>query len=85
MLPKLEFEVRRGDIVQFGLSISNSEIGQGALEVAIYALRLICLNGMTMPDNKHARTISAGAWARRTWRRNTSPTTPASWRTGLLP
>lgn len=52
VLPKLEFEVRVGDIVQFGLSISNSEIGQGALEVALYCLRLQCLNGMTLPDNK---------------------------------
>ena len=60
VLPKLEFEVRRGDIVQFGLSISNSEIGQGALEVALYALRLVCLNGMTMPDNKSRKNHIGG-------------------------
>ena len=60
VLPKLEFEVRKGDIVQFGLSISNSEIGQGALEVALYALRLVCLNGMTMPDNKTRKNHIGG-------------------------
>jgi len=60
VLPKLEFEVRRGDIVQFGLSISNSEIGQGALEVALYALRLVCLNGMTMPDSKSRKNHIGG-------------------------
>jgi hypothetical protein len=61
VLPKLEFEVRKGDIVQFGLSISNSEIGQGALEVAVFALRLICLNGAVMQDNKQRKNHVGGA------------------------
>lgn len=61
VLPKLEFEVRKGDIVQFGLSISNSEIGQGALEVAIYALRLICLNGAVMEDGKQRKNHVGGS------------------------
>ncbi len=60
VLPKLEFEVRVGDIVQFGLSISNSEIGQGALEVALFCLRLRCLNGMTLPDNKTRKNHIGG-------------------------
>ena len=60
ILPKLQFEVRVGDIVQFGLSISNSEIGQGALEVALYCLRLRCLNGMVLPDNKTRKNHIGG-------------------------
>ena len=60
VLPKLEFEVRKGDIVQFGLTISNSEIGQGALEVAIFAFRLACLNGMVVPDGKQRRSHVGG-------------------------
>jgi hypothetical protein len=61
VLPKLEFEVKKGDIVQFGLSISNSEIGQGALEVAVFALRLICLNGAVMEDGKQRKSHVGGA------------------------
>jgi hypothetical protein len=60
VLPKLEFEVKRGDVVQFGLSISNSEIGQGALEIAIFALRLVCLNGMVVPDGKQRKNHLGG-------------------------
>jgi Domain of unknown function (DUF932) len=60
VLPRLEFEVRLNDIVQFGLSISNSEIGQGALEVALFALRLKCLNGMVLPDNKQRKNHIGG-------------------------
>ncbi len=61
VLPRLEYEVKKGDIVQFGLSISNSEIGQGALEVAIYCLRLICLNGAVMEDGKQRKNHVGGS------------------------
>lgn len=39
-----------GDVVQFGLSIGNSEIGKGLAYVSplVYVLR--CLNGMVLPD-----------------------------------
>jgi len=60
ILPRLEFEVRKGDIVQFGLTVSNSEIGQGALEVAIFAFRLICLNGAVLPDGKQRKSHVGG-------------------------
>jgi len=60
VLPKLEFEVKKGDVVQFGLSISNSEIGQGSLEAAVFALRLVCLNGMVIEDGKFRRSHIGG-------------------------
>lgn len=60
VLPKLEFEVKKGDVVQFGLTISNSEIGHGSLEVAIFALRLICLNGAVIEDGKFRRSHIGG-------------------------
>jgi hypothetical protein len=60
VLPKLEFEVKKEDIVQFGVVIANSEIGQGSLEASIFCLRLICLNGMTMEDGKFKRSHLGG-------------------------
>lgn len=50
VFPKVEAEVKRGDPVQSGIVISNSEIGQGALTVTPLILRLICTNGMIAPD-----------------------------------
>lgn len=39
-------EVKKGDIVQAGVVISNSEVGQGSLRVEALDYRLVCLNGM---------------------------------------
>src|SRR5262249_30622846 len=50
--PRLEGEVKKGDLVQAGVSISNSEIGHGAVAVSPLAWRLVCLNGMICPDGK---------------------------------
>lgn len=49
LFPKTEAKAV-GDVVQFGLSIGNSEIGKGLAYVSplIYVLR--CLNGMILPD-----------------------------------
>jgi hypothetical protein len=60
VLPKLEFEVKKGDLVQFGLALSNSEIGQGSLELSIFAFRLICLNGAVIEDGKFRRSHIGG-------------------------
>lgn len=46
LLPGLQREVRRGDIVQAGVQIINSEVGLGALSVTPFIWRLVCLNGM---------------------------------------
>lgn len=46
LFPKIEGEVRKGDVIQAGLVISNSEIGLGAFTVSHLLYRLICLNGM---------------------------------------
>jgi hypothetical protein len=39
-------EVAKGDVVQAGLVISNSEVGQGSLRVEALDFRLVCTNGM---------------------------------------
>lgn len=51
LFPRLEGEVLRGDVVQSGVVISNSEIGLGAIRVEPLVFRLICLNGMICPDS----------------------------------
>jgi len=38
-------EVKKGDVVQAGIVISNSEVGLGAFKVEPLLFRLICLNG----------------------------------------
>lgn len=44
--PKFEGEVKKGDVVQMGIIISNSEVGAGAVKVEPMLYRLVCLNGM---------------------------------------
>ena len=46
LFPKLRAEVKKGDVIQAGLVLSNSEVGNGALKSEILLYRLICLNGM---------------------------------------
>ena len=50
VLPKLEGEVVEGDFVQGGITITNSEIGQGSLVVKPFIYRLVCTNGMVAPE-----------------------------------
>jgi hypothetical protein len=40
--PRLQDEVRPGDVVQAGVSISNSETGRGAVSVCPLVYRLVC-------------------------------------------
>lgn len=49
--PKLQGEVRKGDVVQAGIVIANSEVGAGRFEVEPMIFRLICLNGAIMADH----------------------------------
>ena len=53
--PRLQAEVARGDIVQAGIMISNSETGQGAVCIQPLVFRLVCLNGMIVNDAKTRR------------------------------
>lgn len=48
--PRLQSEVVPGDIVQAGIAITNSEVGQGAFSVQPLVYRLVCSNGMTVND-----------------------------------
>jgi hypothetical protein len=53
--PKMEFTVARGDIVQAGIVVSNSEVGSGALRVEPLLFRLVCINGMIALDSSVRR------------------------------
>jgi hypothetical protein len=48
--PKIAGEIKKGDVVQAGVTIGNSEVGCGAVSVAGLIYRLLCLNGMVGQD-----------------------------------
>lgn len=53
--PRLTAEVRVGDVVQAGVIISNSETGQGAVNIQPLVYRLVCSNGMVVNAAKMRR------------------------------
>lgn len=46
---KIEGEIKKGDVVQAGVVISNSEVGAGSIRVEPMLYRLVCTNGMILP------------------------------------
>lgn len=48
-------DVKVGDPVEAGVLITNSEIGFGAVTISPLVHRLVCLNGMVVPDGKYRR------------------------------
>ena len=46
--PKLQAEVTKGDVVQYGLVVSTSDVGAGSVRVEPLMYRLVCLNGLIM-------------------------------------
>lgn len=50
--PRVEGEVKVGDRVQAGFALRNSEIGLGAASIQRLIFRLLCLNGLIVPDGK---------------------------------
>lgn len=44
--PKIQGEIVKGDVVQFGVMVSTSDVGAGMLKIEPYANRLVCTNGM---------------------------------------
>lgn len=49
--PRITTEVTKGDIVQSGIIISNSEVGQGSVNISPLVYRLVCSNGMIAQDD----------------------------------
>jgi hypothetical protein len=44
--PRMKADVKVGDTVQYGIQISNSDVGAGSLRVEPLLYRLVCSNGM---------------------------------------
>jgi len=54
---KFERELKKvGDVVRFGISFFNSEVGCGRIGGALFAEQLRCTNGMTIEDEMFAST-----------------------------
>lgn len=55
ILPSLTTEIvgsrQKGDVVQAGIVISNSEVGNGSVKIEPMIYRLVCTNGMIAPDS----------------------------------
>tara|TARA_Y100001963_G_scaffold54728_1_gene76581 strand:- start:11692 stop:12780 length:1089 start_codon:yes stop_codon:yes gene_type:complete len=49
--PSIEGEVVKGDTVQAGIVVSNSEVGSGSLSIQRLIYRLVCTNGMISSRN----------------------------------
>jgi hypothetical protein len=43
---KISMEIKKGDVVQAGIVISNSEVGCGSVKVETLVYRLVCSNGL---------------------------------------
>lgn len=46
LTPRVQGEIKPGDVVQFGLCISSSDVGAGSLRVEPLMYRLVCSNGL---------------------------------------
>ncbi len=53
--PKIRGEVGVGDVVEAGVLVTNSEIGTGSYAVRTLVHRLVCSNGMVLPDRSFRR------------------------------
>jgi Domain of unknown function (DUF932) len=53
---RVSAEVAPGDVVQAGLVISNSEVGCASLSVQPLIYRLVCANGLILPDHALRKT-----------------------------
>lgn len=62
IFPKFEGNIEVGDPVQFGLSISNSEVGAGSVKIEPLIYRLVCRNGMIVADSSVKKYHITKAW-----------------------
>lgn len=63
--PKISGEISKGDTVQAGIVISNSEVGCGSVKIEPMIYRLACTNGMILPTalrKHHIGRAGDGEW-----------------------
>ncbi|RCW69543.1 DUF932 domain-containing protein [Pseudorhodoferax soli] len=56
VVPPLAYTMSPGDVVQAGIVITNSEVGHGSLSVQPLLYRLVCSNGLIVPDRALRKT-----------------------------
>jgi hypothetical protein len=61
-MPKVEGEIRKGDVVRYGVAIRNSEVGRGALSISPLIYRLVCTNGMVLADQVRRHAHIGGSY-----------------------
>lgn len=62
-VPSYAQEIGVDDIMHYGLQIKNSEVGLGSVEVAPFAKRLVCLNGMVATDfGQNKKHLGKSQW-----------------------
>ncbi len=49
-------EIQPGDIVEAGVAVTNSEVGLGSLSIQPLLYRLVCRNGLIVPDHGMRKT-----------------------------
>lgn len=49
--PRVEGQIKVGDAMQAGVVISNSEVGCGSLKIEPMLFRLVCSNGLILPNS----------------------------------
>lgn len=59
---KTEGEIRKGDVVRYGVAIRNSEVGRGAVSISPLIYRLVCTNGMVVADQARRRAHIGGSF-----------------------
>jgi hypothetical protein len=79
---RVQAEVKKGDVVQAGVLLSNSEVGCGCLAISPLVFRLVCLNGAVMSDGAlrkyHAGKQMGGGDEMLPWERLTDETRQAT-------
>ena len=48
----MKSEISVGDVVESGITISNSEVGYGSVSITPFIYRLVCSNGLKVNDSK---------------------------------
>jgi hypothetical protein len=61
VFPSMTRDVAVGDAVQYGLTISNSEVGAGSVDVSSMIWRLVCSNGMVASSVVNSRHVGRQA------------------------
>jgi len=57
VFPRIQGEVKVGDVVQWGCQIRNSEVGAGTFAIENFLLRLVCTNGMVVTKVTSSRHV----------------------------